>query len=171
MFEPILKAIETRLKEKAPNFKLVDLWNNQPQNTEEEKQILPAIYVDFGEVQWRTQDDIMQGTTVLTVYVCYKSIRDTSSRATDIDTKRLAKLGYIAEALNALHKMTGKDSNDNIVLKGMQLVSTQLDTNHDALHTDELRFNAMLWYFGTYFAKHKEGLIEDVEDEYIGNDI
>jgi hypothetical protein len=169
MLEVHLRALEAQLVEKvtAPKVGLIDLWNNQTGNIELNKQIFPAVYVDFGRVPWKNEmSGIKKGTASITFHCANKNTRDTNHKAQDDDKRRLKRLDLSNAVANALEGFTAKDCAGNVIIKSMQLEATELDTNHDALTDDMITFSATLYYYDTWREKNwREVLIEEFPDE------
>ena len=163
MIEVYLRALENRLMQKA-EVKLVDHWNNQPANYENEKNILPAVYIDFGGIQWAKEgSNIKVAKATINIHCVNKNTRPTDNREEEKDGKRLKRFDLTASVLAALDGFSTKDGNGNVIIQSMLLAGSEMDTNHDALTDDVLSFSCLLYYYNTWNDKATlEAVIESL---------
>ena len=168
MLEPHYRALEKRIKENAPLVNLIDLWNNQSTdaNWTKDKQILPAVFIEFMPVQWKNSTDKVQwGRVVINFHCAQKNIRETNDKAEDKTSKRLNRFDLPNAVAPALNNFSVKDVDGNYIIKSLYLESTVFDNNHDTLITDTITMSAQIFFYDTWREKNwKEIIIQTVED-------
>ena len=167
MMDLHLRVIEKRLTENT-EVKLVDHWNNQVQYAEQERQLYPAAYIDFGTVTWtRLTSSVKQAQAVITVHCVSKNTRETHHKAEDKDGKRLVRFDWAGKVMEALDGFSANDKDGNLIIKSMQLAGSAMDTNHEALSDDVVIFSCFIYYMDRWKGKDTEALIASVATDRV----
>lgn len=112
----LYNAIEARIRESVPDVKHIALWNHNVEFIEDEQAWeRPAVFVEFGPIDWRLlTDKSYRGTGKLRLHVVTDWSDEEPFFLTDI----------IAEAVDGLNGET---------FNGMALLATYTNHNHEEL--------------------------------------
>lgn len=124
MRKQIFQAICTRLSERVPDIKFMDLWNNNVQTLNGGAVWpLPAVFVEFETIEWRQQNNAARrGDVAVRLHIVTRSI---ATHGHD-DPKMSDALGFLdlIEQINiAMQGLRGEN------FTGFQLTTSA--TNHD----------------------------------------
>ena len=112
----LYNAIEARIRESVPDVKHIALWNHNVEFIEDEQAWeRPAVFVEFGQIDWRLfTDKSYRGTGKLRLHV----VTDWS------DEEPFFLTDKIVEAVDGLKGET---------FNGMALLTTYTNHNHEEL--------------------------------------
>lgn len=141
----LFKLIATQLRTQLSLVNLVDLWNNQLENTDRsDGDFDKSIFIEFIFEQMETTgNNVNHGTGIVRVHITQLAYVDTASGGVDDDCHNpFAVLDYVDEVHAALQGFSArhifKDANNdevtNKLCTSMQRISIVQDTNHSALH-------------------------------------
>lgn len=166
MLKPYLKAIETRLLSRTQTA-IVDIWNSQTLAANNDTIISPSVFIDFGKVQWSSlSNDVKQGLATITVHCVCTDYTNALDDLPGINNR----FTYTAAVLEALENYVAKSAQGLVMFKGLELNTTQMSTNSDALKDDVITFNTILYYYDVWRERNWQQIIlEGVETQYAEN--
>ena len=165
-----LRILEAQLMAALPDTITVDHWNSQPSHTDDEALLTPAVFFDFGNVQWRsTGSNVKQGLAKITAYCVSTDYLSTRYTAEDTDDERFRRFDWSSDVLTVLDGFAGKDMEGKLAFTRLELVNSIMDIDHDGMKTDILVFNTQLYYYHTWREVNwQEITLESIQSLYNG---
>lgn len=111
------------------SIKMIDLWNNQIANTEQENIITPAVFIEFADLNFQEQQQALQAAATVRIHAIQHQFKQADEALVLID-----------KIIDTLYNIAG----DNFT----QLIPTAYspDFDHDMLRHDVLEFSTYLWH-------------------------
>jgi hypothetical protein len=132
------QAIQTKLATDYLEARLIDLWNDQiNQYRAEELTILPAVFVEFMPVAWRTIGKVKHGSTTLRIHVAQNIIGDTKTidgHALPSAAAALVRFDNVQIVLDSLEGYRSECFQD------LELSGSTVDASHDGIVIDILEY-------------------------------
>lgn len=147
MFSDHLEAIKTHLT--TAGAKRVDYWKGQTDMGQNDP-IMPAVFVDFGTIQWTNLGNgAKQGTALLAFHIVDQTVQETRSKAFKPTDTKLKRFDWLDTAVKALEGYSAKNGCGLILFNKLKLVSTTLDSVPGQLYDDIAIFQCIIYYYGT----------------------
>lgn len=140
--KPLHEALQERLltivdESNQPIIKQIDRWNNQPSQPEQNiPLIMPAVFIDFGEVQWTAKKKLIQeGKLTIRIYVVQENYSDTQ----DSSVQQAQGLSNNYDLLEKIY--TKLDGFSGGKFKPLVRTTTDFDSNYSNVLVDAITFS------------------------------